>query len=107
MTHPEQECPSTNTYTNNSNTTLVDDNLNARQQQSHAKIRHSDQCSLPYSTKNQQWNICKTSFVMVLGIFVLLTFLAVHDELTCQRSSQQKVGTLQGWLKNPLYHLIQ
>ena len=40
MTHPEQECPSTNTYTNNSNTTLVDDNLNARQQQSHAKIRY-------------------------------------------------------------------
>ena len=48
---------------------------------------NSDDC------RRSSWiHVCATYLLVVLGIFFLLTLLAIHHEVTCQRNSTSKVG---------------
>ena len=80
--------------------------LNKRQQQQHdisrlvqqstcknPKVSMLEQVTSNSDSRRSSWiHVCATYLLVVLGIFFLLTLLAIHHEVTCQRNSTSKVG---------------
>ena len=117
MSHHEKECPPS--YCSSRGQVMEDlDNVDVVHEKDHDDNRHaptaigrqtckkkpfysSSLISTPSSlepssstfSSKQQWNFCRKTSLMVvlaLGTFLLLTTVAIHDELSCQHRRRQQ-----------------